>query len=248
MPAMPPATLVLIPGLGADAAVFAPQQRFFGDRLVVLPWIKPLGRDETLENYARRLGTLVREMPNVTRPYHVGGVSFGGMLATELAEVFPQDVQSVFLLAACRDHRQISWPFRNFEFAARLAPAGLSKALLNRGGASVFSWWQGLGPADTKLIEGIATRTFVDIALWGARAFRLWRTAGRPRCPVYHAHGRRDMVIPASRLNLRAGVDLVVPDGRHLMHLTHAEAVNRWLLERMDGPSEGSGVARRRAR
>ena len=233
---MPPATLVLIPGLGADAAVFAPQQRFFGERLVVVPWVEPLGRDETLESYAKRLGGLIRGLPNVTRPYHVGGVSFGGMLAGEIAEAFPEDVQSVFLLAACTDHRQIAWPFRNFEFAARLAPAGLSKALLNRVGAAIFSKWQGLGPADTKLIEGIATRTFVDIALWGARAFRLWRTSAFTSRPVFHAHGRRDMVIPISRLPLRAGVDLVVPDGRHLMHLTHADAVNRWLLERMDAP------------
>ncbi len=71
--------LILLPGLAASREVFEPQRKRFPS-LIVPEWPKP-DRGETLSQYAERFAaSLVPEGPCV-----LGGLSFGGMLAQEMA-------------------------------------------------------------------------------------------------------------------------------------------------------------------
>ena len=230
-------TLVLIPGLGADAALYEPQRRALGDRLVVPPWPRPdYGRD-TLESYAGKIADVVRAMPNVSRPFYVGGLSLGGMLAAEMAECCGEHVAGLFLIGACLDRGEIPRVFHVLSAVGQVMPIGLMLAGANRLAPAFIARWQGLDPAMSDLYAAVYARGDKRLLRWAARAMSQWQTSAHPRAPVYRAHGRRDDVIPIPEATMRPGVDLVVPDGRHLINLTHAAAVNRWLAARMGPPS-----------
>ena len=227
--AMAAGSIVLIPGIGADAGIYAPQRDHFGDRLVVPPWITPLSKDESLASYARRLGEVIRATPGLRRPFAVGGISFGGMLAAELAEADPSDLAAVLLIGACTRPSQVTYAFRLAALLGQAVPNGLAKGLLNRVVPEAFEVLEGLRGPDRAIIDGVAYRTDTRLLKWAALAVRRWEGAALPPVPTFRAHGRRDRVIPLRDRPMRPGADLVVPDGRHLIHLTHAALVNRWI-------------------
>lgn len=229
-----PDSLVLIPGLGADAAIYQPQRRALGERIIVPPWLVPLSHDETLESYAHRLAEVIRGHPTLKRPFFVGGISLGGMLAAEIAECCGDDVAGLFLIGACLNKSEIPVAFNLLAALGQHVPDGLIMALINRAAPAVIAWWQQLGPAEADLFASVYSRGSVRLLKWGGDAMRRWQSSAVPKCPVFRAHGRLDDVIPIREECMRPGIDLVVPNGRHLISLTHATAVNRWLLERME--------------
>src|SRR6266487_4519719 len=70
-----------ISGLAADKRVFKHIQLPPGFEAVHLDWISPQ-KDESLANYALRLADNI----NRNEPFALVGLSFGGMLATEIAK------------------------------------------------------------------------------------------------------------------------------------------------------------------
>ena len=94
-----PFQLVLFPGLGTDRRLFEPQRSAFPD-LWVPPWIVPK-RKETLPDYAARMAeTIVPRRPTV-----LGGASFGGMVAYEMARHV--EPEAVVLIGSCRSPRSL---------------------------------------------------------------------------------------------------------------------------------------------
>ena len=230
-------SIVLIPGIGADAGIYAPQREHFGDRLIVPPWVAPTSKRETLASYARRLGDAIRATPGLRRPFAVGGISFGGMLAAEVAEGDRSDVAAVLLIGACTRRTEVTRAFRLAALLGQIVPNGLAKGLLNRVVPEAFETLEGLRGPNRAIIDGVASRTDTRLLKWAALAVRRWEGALRPPVATFRAHGRLDRVIPLRGLPreaMRPGVDLVIPDGRHLIHLTHAAQVNRW-IERVIG-------------
>lgn len=224
---------MLIPGLGADAGLFRPQREFFGNRLVVPPWIEA-EPEESLSSYARRLGRTL----DLPRPFWIGGISFGGMMAAEIAEERPDDIAGLVLIGACTDRRQITLPFR---LAAKLGPRlprGIVRGMLNRVVPTLFAAAEGVSndPLATSVLDEVAYRTDVSQLTWGARAIANWTGGAEPKVPTFRAHGRSDAVIPMRESDFRPGVDLVIEGGRHLIHLTHHEIVNRWIASKLDAP------------
>lgn len=224
-----PNDLVLVPGLGADAALYAPQKAAFGDSLHAINWIEPTHPGESFVSYARRLAQSLRERPGLRKPYWIGGISFGGMLAAEIAECCTTDVAGLLLIGGCTDSAEVAAPIRWFAGALRYIPIGPSMGLANHSIPAMMSWTQGLGEENSRLYEQVYARGSKRMLKWGAEAMRRWKRPARPHAPVFRAHGRLDYVIPLDERRLRPGVDLVVPDGLHLIHLTHARAVNRWI-------------------
>ena len=82
------------------------------------------------------------------------------------------------------------------------------------------------------LVE-LARRSLPWLTRWGCSAMRDWTgPAGREiGCPVHHIHGAADRMIPLSRVH--PPPDRVIPDGGHVIHLTHADQVNAFISERL---------------
>jgi pimeloyl-ACP methyl ester carboxylesterase len=137
----------------------------------------------------------------------------------------------------------VSPPIRWIAGLGRYIPVGPAMAMLNHIGPAIISWTQGLDPDATRLYEQVYARGSKRLLQWGAEAMRQWESSAKPRAPVFRAHGRLDFVIPLNEPLLRPGIDLVVPGGLHLIHLSHARAVNRWIERTIArGANRGGGV------
>jgi pimeloyl-ACP methyl ester carboxylesterase len=216
-------SIVLFPGLGADARLFREQQARFPN-LTVVSWIEP--RDsESLADYAARLARDVSELP----PSYVGGASFGGMVALEVAKLLRP--RCVFLLGSCRSPRSIGGMFR---FGSRFASV-LPESLLRRGDLFAPQVARVMGTRSREIADllGEMYRSVSPrLIRWGIGAIRNWSGVDDPGVAVHHIHGESDRVIPLGGVR----PDRIVPGAGHLLTLTHPEAVNAFLAEELARP------------
>lgn len=208
--------LLLLPGLGADRRLFD-AQRACAAELEVIEWVAA-ERGETLSDYAGRLAAAI----DTSRPFVIGGVSFGGMVALELARhVRPL---AVILMASCPSPAVLPPSYRLLSRLVPLLPA------------STFT----SAPARSRLVAsgfGLRTREerklFADMLRdaspaflkWAFRAAFGWRGAAGLDVPVHHIHGGDDRIIPVRRVQ----PDRVVPGAGHLLNVTHRDAVNAFI-------------------
>jgi len=213
-----PFRLVLMSGLGADHRLLDPQRQAFPD-LLVPAWIRPV-EQESLSQYAARLAESIPR----DRPLILGGVSLGGMLACEMATLVRP--AAVVLIASCRAPQSLcglvrvlrplaavcpQWAFRGSQQAAPAFLGRLSRGRTDRG----------------KLLLDMYRRSDPAFLQWACRAVLHWRPSPVEGVRVFHIHGGRDRLIPASRV----WADRYVPRAGHLVNMTHAEEVNAFLRQ-----------------
>jgi pimeloyl-ACP methyl ester carboxylesterase len=216
--------IVFLPSLGADHRLLAPQVVHFDPLLRVVDWIEP--RDhESLPSYAKRLAS-ERSWPE---RFILGGVSFGGMVAYEIAQHV--DPVAVVLVASCRDSRALALDLRTAALLSVLLPDFLMRSsqlvaplLAHRFGAQL--------PWQSELLITMLRNADPRFVKWASRAVLQWHPRRAPRAPVYQIHGIDDHVIPASEVD----TNLEIPGAGHLVNLTHPEAVNQFLDELLDTP------------
>ena len=217
------ARLVMLPGMGVDARLFEPQRRVFPN-LQVPAWIEPRPH-ETLADYARRWARTIDPEP----PLFLGGVSLGGMVAYLAARHLKP--RAVFLIASCCSGRAISRAFKVGESISRAMPDWVLRRL--RGPAANFvARLDDCAPPHRRLLHDIAVNCSIPFQRWAGRALAHWTCdgdSGEPGVPVHQIHGGQDRLIPL----IPGEPDHVIPDGGHLINLTHADHVNRFILERI---------------
>jgi pimeloyl-ACP methyl ester carboxylesterase len=224
---MPEPQLILLPGLGGGPDLFLEQRQHFGRRLMT-PAAPPAFREETLAIYAARWSRTLAEQELLRAPYIVGGISFGGQVALEMARWAPVRPLAVVLISANRTSASIPPDFRERQRWGRLAP-GFAVKLALRVLSGKFADREHLSPAHRTVLNKMAAEADVDFLKWGARAAAEWdfseEDALRLAVPVFQIHGAQDWVIPLDRSH----PDRVLPDGKHLIPFTHANAVNTYL-------------------
>jgi pimeloyl-ACP methyl ester carboxylesterase len=200
--------------MGADERVFAPQARALPD-LTVPRWIAPLS-DESLAQYAQRLA----ERIDPARPCFVGGASFGGMVALEVARHLPH-VLGCFLIGSVRSPRELPARLRALRPLGRFAPFVPFGCL----------------PLSARLILSMTDHPMVRQAAdadpaflrWACRAVLTWESrSDEAPFPVHQIHGDRDPILPFRCTR----PDVVVRDGGHVLTLSHPEQVSEFIRER----------------
>src|SRR4051812_8548731 len=111
--------IILLPGMAADERLFR-LQRAALPALVTPAWIEPRDR-EPLGVYAARLARCV----DPGGPCFIGGASFGGMVALEMAAHLR--AEACFLIASVRAARELPWRFRVLRPIARLGPERMGR-------------------------------------------------------------------------------------------------------------------------
>ena len=210
-------TLVLLPGLGADSRLFD-SQRAVVSELQVPSWPEP-EPGQTLPAFAARLADSVPRSEQL----FLGGSSFGGMVALELAALLKP--QGVFLIGSCTTPSSIA------PFARRLHP--LVSALpvdafrLRRWEMPiVLSAFGRLTSHQRELFWSMASVARPSFVKWGLGAILSWNPTPAG-VPVYHVHGSGDRLIPLRLVRPQR----VVPGAGHLLTLTHPQYVNEFLLQ-----------------
>lgn len=208
--------LVLFSGIAADANVFMAQRLAFPG-LVVPKWPEP-NRKETLKNYCYRL----IEQYKISSTDIVGGASFGGFIALEIATmVRPKAVLLIGSLRGPEDlpvHFRLWRPFRHFSghlpvpmlqwSSAPSASKSISRSFPHLGGvAKQFS------NANPKVLR------------WSIEQILNWKQAPQIDCPVFSIHGEFDRVLPIGKRQ----PDVVIANAGHLITLTHPKEVNSFI-------------------
>jgi len=213
--------LILIPGMGADGRIFRAQRAVF-PQLFVPTWLDPI-RNETLVAYARRFAKAI----DPRRPCFVGGASFGGVVALEMAAHL--NTLGVFLIGSARSPSAMAWPVRAVRPLARLALALPFPLVSSMANMSLRSSGRRSSIATRGLLMQVADADATFLR-WGTRAILSWQpssTAGH--VPIHQIHGEKDRVFPA-RLSQ---ADVIIPGAGHLLSVTHGGEVNRFIAARM---------------
>lgn len=218
-PPTPP--LILFSGMGADARLFSLQAPYFS-RMIVPDWLPPNPR-ETLSEYGQRMA----EQWNPNEPCFVGGASFGGLVALEVARHLP--TRGCFLISSIRSRRELPWRYRWLTPFATTIPGvcvNLSQLFARAalGVSERFVRRNALSPL--RVIaedEGYFHR-------WAGVAALRWKPpkSGWP-FPIFQIHGDRDTVFAAHR----SQAETIVPGGGHLLPLTHPQIITRFFQEAM---------------
>ena len=208
--------LILLPGMGADARMFAPL-RIGLPELVTPNWIEP-ERNESLTEYARRLARAV----DPGGPCFVGGASFGGVVALEMSVALR--ARACFLIGSIRSADSRPWRVKQLHPLTPLVGMlpTMSPWLVRLLGGWLRSPTRGvmtqLGEADSQFLK------------WAARAILTWQPSPETaRVRVCQIHGERDRVFPVHMAN----PDRVVSGAGHLISITHPQPVVEFLRDRM---------------
>ncbi|SHK93976.1 Pimeloyl-ACP methyl ester carboxylesterase [Reichenbachiella agariperforans] len=198
-----------ISGLGADERVF--QKLDIGYETIHLSWIKPKNR-ETLGAYAKRLAERIDQ----SEPFVLIGVSFGGMIATEICNFLKP--QKVFLISSAQTRRDLNTIFR-LVGRTGLFPL-LPTSFFNPKPEHVAKIFRIL-PKNKPLLFEILKDSDRSFAQWAVHQIANWKnTTLRPE--IVMIHGTDDLVISCPK---RPDV-LTLENTGHAMIIDRASDIN----------------------
>jgi pimeloyl-ACP methyl ester carboxylesterase len=204
----------LIPGLGADERVF--QFLRFPGLSHVLQWLAPQTPAESLPHYAGRLAQAVPP----GQPCWLVGVSFGGVLALEVAQLRP--LARVVLISSFIGPDELPWPGRVARATGlyRLVPPQLLPKL-----PALASWFFGVkSRRDRQLLRQILRDTDPHFTRWAIAQLLNW--PGQPNVATVRIHGTNDRLLPAG-----ANYSQHQLPGGHLIIISRAAEISQILTQ-----------------
>ncbi|QDT05087.1 Alpha/beta hydrolase family protein [Rubripirellula lacrimiformis] len=231
MPADTNTPLILLSGLAADGRILTPQKVRF--RWLHCPAWLPPDRDESIDEYAKRLADTLDAGPCI-----IGGASFGGIVALHLARHV--DAQAVILIGSIKSPSQLpvyARCARPFRFLIPFIPIRFLQWLTRPMTAKRFKRF-------APFAYGLACQ-FRDsdprIFRWSLSRILDWSSDPVVSCPIYHLHGDRDWTLPLRYTD----PDRIVAGGGHVISLTHPADVNDFIRhvlyhKDVDNPHDGN--------
>lgn len=237
-------SVLLLPGVGADARLFAPQLSASSSAnssfsVTVPSWATP-SSTETLPSFAAKMAAQVTTSTELTRPFVLGGSSFGGMVAWEMARLLKPD--ALVLLGSASSTSSIRGLLRPFLPLASLVRPW-SARLMMIGAPLIAPIFGARDAAERAAFVAMARSTSPAFFAFAVRAIAAWRPGDVADVPVVRVHGGRDRILAPG-----AGCE-IVDDAGHLLTLTHGAAVNaaldRLTASLLHGAKLGSAAADR---
>lgn len=205
-----------ISGLAADRSVFKYIRLPHGYDAVYLDWIQPLP-NETLAQYALRLAQPI----DGTKPFGLVGLSFGGMVAVEIAK----HLRPAFtiLISSISSVRHLPHYYR---LAGRLRLHRVLPIKMIQHAAILKRFFTNEATEDKKMLKGMIRKSDARFIKWAMHAALTWEDGEAPENLV-HIHGTHDGILPARFTKPTHPI----AKGGHLMALTRAEEINKILEE-----------------
>jgi pimeloyl-ACP methyl ester carboxylesterase len=210
--------IFLITGFALDKRAFSPlnlpAEPF---HLVDLVPAKP---EESLRDYALRMAADL----GVTKDDVVGGVSFGGMLALEMAKAI--GARGLILIASCTHPRFIRRRFLWLAPIARYLPEAFVRKVFTLVPA-VLRWQNMLDPAGQALLADIMGH--FPPKLLKTLPYKMLHWEGcEASAPLKQIHSTGDWLI---RPNGDPALRITLPGPNHLITVSHPAEVRRFLME-----------------
>lgn len=203
----------LIPGLGADRRVF--QYLNLSEHSIShISWIEPLP-NESIEQYAGWLTEQIKSPDPI-----LIGVSFGGMIAVEIAKQIKAN--KIILISSARTQHEIPLHFK------LLGRTGIQNIL-------PASWWKrpnrllyyffGIQTVQERaLLSEILRDTDSRFLRWALHQIVHWKNELTPENGIL-IHGSADRLFPNSQ------ADITIPGGGHFMIVNRAAEISAQLKQ-----------------
>lgn len=215
---LPSINLYLVSGMAASEELFSELPRCSCFQLRYIKWV-PVSKNESIESYALKLA----EQIDQSKPFVIGGVSFGGIVAMEIARHLKPEM--VILISSVKNGNEIPSYYR-------FPGTGLSLSLmkpfmgLNRFiPASLLGFLFGVrDPILAKILKRMVIKADPYLLLWSLRTLSGWAgTVGVDK--LVHIHGTADRLFPIRYVK----PDLAVDAAGHLLVYTHGEIVMQFI-------------------
>jgi len=203
-----------ISGLGADERAFQSLE-LNNIEPIYLNWIAPLKR-ESIESYAKRMAEGITE-PNPV----IVGLSFGGMVAIEIAKIIA--VRKLILISSAKGRNELPPYFR----AGRYIP--LHKVLPVSGTfliTPIIFYVNNIKNKNQKkilkeIINSSSNKVFIQ---WAVDRIVNWNNKEKPT-NIVHIHGDADKLLPYKYVK----ADHTIKNGGHFMIVNQAKEISALL-------------------
>jgi pimeloyl-ACP methyl ester carboxylesterase len=200
-----------ISGLGADHRIFR-KLSVNGYQFVPVPWV-PFDKHDDLPCYAQKLAVQITDEQPV-----ILGLSFGGMLAVEIAKLRP--VQHTILVSSAKTQDELGDPggLVKFIIKSKIVPASFlttpNRFVLERFGVTTEE--------EKELLRDIIRTSDGDFMKWALKALLRWRNHTVPKNLV-DIHGTADQIIPAAHVHPNHWIK----GGTHFMVYSRAAEISK---------------------
>lgn len=190
-------------GLGADHRIFN-ELSIHGD-LEVVPWL-PISKEDTLKSYALKM---MEQMPE-SEDFALLGVSFGGMLVSEIAR--ERKANKVILVSSASSKKELPglydlpFPVQKMPNWFYRMPKFISRFLFN--------------PKNESLLFDILDDTDPSFVKNAVGLINEWDREGSLE-NVFRIHGTRDRIIP---LNVQPNIEV---EGGHFIVVDQADQISQ---------------------
>lgn len=203
-------TIYCISGLGADERAFS-KLKVDGFELKVIQWLTPV-KEESLQHYAERMrSSIVEENPILM------GLSFGGMVCTEIAKQIP--VQKIILISSIKSAKELPFWMRTvatlrLNKIVPLKSTRLTQPIQNR--------MLGVQSEEEKtLVASLRKAVHLPYTEWAVNEAINWKNVWQ-HPNVYHIHGDNDHMFPIK--NIKASY--IIKKAGHFMIMNRAAEVS----------------------
>ncbi|MBK7764590.1 MAG: alpha/beta hydrolase [Bacteroidetes bacterium] len=201
-----------ISGLGADRRAFEKIQLDAAYTAHYIDWIEPLAK-ESIQAYANRLSDDI----DFKKPFVLCGLSFGGIMAIEIAKQYP--CKKVILISSI-SHRDELPKYYRLLGKLKIHQTPFLR-LLKTKNAYVHHLF-GVNAKRLKIyLDEMIQKTTLTYLRWSLDNILSWQQKSKPDF-VFHIHGDADKLFPIKNCN----ADKIVNKGGHFMVITHAKLIS----------------------
>ena len=205
--------IYFISGLGADRRAFNKLRFPPHFNKIYLDWIDA-NKNESLESYAARLSINI----DLKTPFYLVGLSFGGMLAVEIAKTL--NPIHTFIISSIPTATEIPSYFR---IVGALRLQKLIPITLLRNRSNLGLKFMGAKSTDEKaLLIQLIQSSDPSFIKWALTAILTWKNRERP-LNMTHFHGTSDFILPIRFIKT---ADIIIKNGGHFMVYANAKEMN----------------------
>jgi pimeloyl-ACP methyl ester carboxylesterase len=208
--------IYFISGLGTDERVF---------KCLNLPDIVPRyivwevpAEKETLHHYCRKLIGQI----DVSEKVILVGVSFGGIVAQEIAKIIP--VEKLIIISSIKSVNEFNWQLKAVRILRlyRMVPSRLLKWLNQITGNFYFSVEN---QEQSEMLAQIIADTNRHFIKWAITEIMLWENE-KPVGGIIHIHGTNDRIFPVNNIENY----ISIPGAGHFMIVNRASLISELLI------------------
>jgi pimeloyl-ACP methyl ester carboxylesterase len=207
-----------ISGLGADEKIFT-NLHLEGYELKHIPWMRPV-KAESIDAYASRMAALIHEDNPILL-----GVSFGGMVAIEIARQRP--VQKLILVSSIKCIDELpGW----MKLAGRLKLNRLIPIHSYKMAGAIGNYRLGVtNEEEKKLVKAYRRAADPLYVQWAVNQIINWKNKWIPG-QALHIHGDRDSIFPIKKIKNAC----VVKNATHLLIYNRAQEVAEFIRKELE--------------